>query len=107
MRHYLATILFLIMWCFTFFVELTDVYYLVNLADTIHEFELNPVGRFLIYLDNGQVGLFAVSKMLFVSMLLMLLPYIYLMRPKTAFFMITILFLSRLVLFSYLMWGSG
>ena len=95
------------MWSFTFFVELCDVYYLINLSETIHEYELNPIGKFLIHLDGGQVGLFAVSKMLFMCIVLMILPYIYYWRWKTALAMQSVLFLSRMVLFCYLMWGSG
>ncbi len=107
MKNVILCTIFAVMWCFTFFVELCDVYYLVNLAETIHEFEMNPVGRFLIYLDGGQVGLFAVSKMLFMSSLLMMMPYIFYFRRTTAMFMQSVLFSSRLLLFGYLMWGSG
>lgn len=103
----ILTTAFLTMWFVSFCVELYDIYLLIDLSSTISEFEMNPVGRFLISLDGGKVGLFVVAKIVFVGMLLACLPLLYRKKPKLALTLMSILCASRIAVFSYLMWGEG
>ncbi len=48
---------------FVTYVQAYDMYWAIKLQKTLYENELNPVGRWLMEVDNGDVSLFMASKL--------------------------------------------
>jgi hypothetical protein len=55
-------VLFLSLWLFVIFVSVFDGYLVLRFRDEMHKTELNPVGRWLIQLNGGQVWLLLATK---------------------------------------------
>ena len=64
------------------FVSMNDVYWSFKTRDTLLEDELNPIGRWLIRLDDGDIALFMTAKMLGTIVVVMVLPWIYRIRRR-------------------------
>jgi hypothetical protein len=93
-------------WLFIGLVEAYDVYWSVKLQDTLYENELNPIGKFLISLDNGDVALFMALKVAAIILILGSLPAImFANKAKLAWFLLGIVVVSRLALFVFLETG--
>ena len=98
--------LFLMTWLFVGFVEAYDVYWSVKLQDTLYENELNPIGKFLISSDNGDVALFMALKVAAIILILGSLPAImFANKAKLAWFLLCIVCISRLALLVFLETG--
>lgn len=54
--------LFAALWLFVIFVSVLDGYLAIRYRYELHETELNPVGRWLIQLNGGQVWLLVAAK---------------------------------------------
>ena len=88
------------------FVECYDVYWSIKLQETLYQNEINPIGAFLISLDGGDVALFMAMKVMTIVVILGTLPLIlWSSRPKMAWFLLGVLFISRLLLFLFLETG--
>ena len=72
-----ARILFYIQLIFISLVASYDSYLAVKLRDTLYNNELNPLGRMLIRMDNGDVALFMGVKMLGTISVLGILLFLY------------------------------
>ncbi len=57
-----------------------DVYLSIKFQATLHAMEENPLGRWLIALDNGDVALFMTAKMMGTMVVLLVLPAFYRFR---------------------------
>ena len=55
--------IFLLLWLLIIAISATDSYLSFKYSDFLYEMELNPVGRWLIELDGGDVALFAGVKL--------------------------------------------
>ena len=98
--------LFLLAWAFVGFVEVYDVYWSIKLQEILLSNELNPIGKFLISLDGGDVALFMAMKVLAMIMILGSLPVIlWSDRRKIAWFLLGVIFIARLALFLFLETG--
>jgi hypothetical protein len=98
--------LFLLAWLFVGFVECYDVYWSIKLQDTLYGNELNPIGRFLISLDGGDIALFMTMKVAAIILILGMLPIIlWSHKVKIAWLLLSILFISRLGLFVFIETG--
>lgn len=98
--------LFLLVWLFVGFVECYDIYWSIKLQDTLYNDELNPVGRFLLSLDGGDVALFMAIKVAVIMLILGILPVIlWSYKTKMAWLLLSIIFISRLGLFIFLETG--
>ena len=58
----LTDLRFSTLWLFIGVVSAYDAYLVSRYCETILEFELNPVGRYLIELNDGNVGVFLRAK---------------------------------------------
>ena len=94
------------MWMVVFLVELYDVYWSIKLQDWLYQNEINPVGRYLIGIDEQSVALFMVIKIATIILTLTCLPLIFQKRPKLAFWLLMPLFVSRVILLYFLEMGS-
>ena len=56
--------IFAALWLFAIFVSVFDGYLVIRYRHELHRTELNPVGRFLIQLNGGQVWLMLAAKFL-------------------------------------------
>ena len=54
--------LFVLLWLFVIFVSVFDGYLAVRYRHELHRTELNPVGKWLIQLNDGQVWILLVAK---------------------------------------------
>lgn len=98
--------LFLLVWLFVGFVECYDVYWSIKLQETLYGNELNPIGRFLISLDGGDVALFMTMKIGVIILILgALLTILWANKVKTAWLLLSIIFISRLCLFVFIETG--
>lgn len=98
--------IFLLVWLFVGFVEVYDVYWSIKLQDMLVQNEINPVGKFLLSMDGGDVALFMAMKVSAIIMILGSLPAILVSdRPKLAWSLLGVIFISRLALFLFLETG--
>ncbi len=99
-------LLFFLVWLFVGFVEVYDVYWSIKLQDVLLDNEQNPIGRFLISLDGGDVALFMALKVSAIIAILGSLPVLlWANKAKVAWLLIAIIFISRLALFLFLETG--
>lgn len=73
----MGRIVFYIQLVFISLVASYDSYLAVKLRDTLYSEELNPLGRMLIRMDNGDVALFMGAKMLGTISVLGILLFLY------------------------------
>ena len=85
-------------------VSLLDHYLTIKLQDTILEEEQNPVGKFLILLDNG-VALFMTIKMLCLWIIFFILLSIYNDSKIKAYICTIALSIAQFLLVLYFTWG--
>ena len=97
--------IFFLAWFFVAFVEVYDVYWSIKLQDSLIENELNPIGSFLLSLDGGDVALFMAMKVSAIIMILGSLPVILSDKPRLAWILLGVIFVSRLALFVFLETG--
>ncbi len=64
-------------------VSVFDIYITFKLQSLIYDNELNPIGRWLIELDNGSVALFMTAKAVGLSLILWVIPLMYLFWKKS------------------------
>ena len=104
--HSIHRLLFLLVWLFVGFVEVYDVYWSIKLQDVLIDTEQNPIGRFLLSLDGGDVALFMALKVSAIIAILGSLPVLlWTHRAKLAWLLLSIIFISRLALFVFLETG--
>jgi hypothetical protein len=70
---------------FVGFVSLYDAALVVRFSDTIWEMEQNPIGRYLIAINGGDVSLFVGIKLLGTCVVLLTLVGIYLVSRRLAY----------------------
>lgn len=85
-------------------VSLIDHYLTIKLQDTILEEEQNPVGKFLIELDDG-VALFMTIKMLCLWIIFFILLSIYNDSKIKAYICTIALSIAQFLLILYFIWG--
>ena len=85
-------------------VSLVDHYLTIKLQDVILEAEKNPVGKFLIELDDG-VALFMTIKMLCLWIICIILLSMYKDSKIRAYICMTTLSIAQLLLILYFIWG--
>ena len=85
-------------------VSLIDHYLTIKLQDTILEEEQNPVGKFLIELDDG-VALFMTIKMLCLWIIFFILLSIYNESKIKAYICTIALSITQFLLILYFIWG--
>lgn len=83
-----------------------DIYFAVKLADIMHEIEWNPIGRWLIYLDNNSVALFMAIKAAVAGITTFSTTLAYHYRPKTMVCVLIPLTLSQIVLLYILLFAG-
>ena len=103
--NYLDKYTFGFLWLFIGLVSAYDAYWLVKLREVIVENELNPIGRFLIYIDNGDVSLFLGLKFGGTILVLGFLLITYFFKKWLAWCLIVPLSIAQLLLLVYLETG--
>ncbi len=85
-------------------VSLIDHYLTIKLQDTILQEEQNPVGKFLILIDNG-VALFMTIKMLCLWIICIILLSMYKDSKLKAYICVSVLSIVQAGLIVYFFWG--
>ena len=94
------------MWIFIALVEIYDVYLSIKLADFLYENELNPIGKYLIKIDDGDVALFMAFKIgAIISVLSGIIILFVTKRIRIAWTFLGLAFVSRLILLLFLETG--
>lgn len=83
-------------------VALIDVYFSFKHSDNMINGEFNPLGKFLIKLDDNSIALFMTLKMLSTMMVLSILPAIYHVSKKHGYVTCMGVFLFQAWLFNFL-----
>lgn len=92
-----AITLAVVLWLFVGFVECYDIYWSIKLADTLYQNELNPIGKLLIQLDDGNVAFFMTLKIMIMGLVLTTIPLLFKVKQKVLAWTILLLAaLSRL-----------
>jgi hypothetical protein len=93
-------------WLFIFFVETYDIYLTVKFQNCLYLQEKNPIGRWLIDLDNGDVALFVAIKVAAIIVVLASVPLLFMVKKKKlAVVCLTALFFCKVALLLYLETG--
>ncbi len=79
-----------------------DVYLSLKFQTTLYAMEENPLGRWLIAADNGDVALFLTVKMIGTMVVLLVLPAFYRFRRKLGMVTTSALAAFQTSLFCYL-----
>lgn len=74
-----------VMCTFVAVVSCYDAWLVVRFSDSILELEQNPVGRFLIQIDGGDVGLFVATKLIGTLVVVASLAGIYVLSKRFAY----------------------
>ena len=82
-------------------VSMLDHYLTIKLSETINEYEKNPIGRFLLDADGGNVALFMTLKMIGLWLICLVLIFLYKWRPKYAMISAFVLSTIQLALILY------
>lgn len=77
-----SIIFFSIQWLIIGFISAFDSYCSIKYRDFLYEFEQNPIGRYLIELDNGDVSLFIMIKIMGTILTLGILILLFLYNSK-------------------------
>lgn len=102
----LPAITFTLLWFFISFVEVYDIYLSLKYQDTLYENELNPIGKFLIDLDGGDVALFMTAKVAGIIMLITAIPLLLFFKKKRlAWTFLLLAFTSKLAVLCFLEFG--
>lgn len=83
-----------------------DLYWSVVLGEELIEVEQNPLGSFLIRVDNDRVALFMATKSFGTSLVVGLLVFLYFFRKRTAWCVIIPLSIFQLCLLLYMYSGN-
>ena len=83
-----------------------DTYWSFKNQDTLYDFEQNPVGRWLMELDGGDVALFMTVKMIGTLIVLNAIPLIGRFRKSWCLPIACSVATFQLLLFAYLNWGD-
>jgi hypothetical protein len=75
-------IAFFVAWMLTIQISVIDGYLVWHCASVIGEVELNPLGRWLLFLGNGNVWVFLLSKSIGTILVCMILLKLYRHNPK-------------------------
>ena len=105
MKRYFLYI-FPLLWAFITFVEVYDIYWSIKLQEVLYVFEKNPIGKWLISMDDGDVALFMSFKAAAIITALSSTAFLYMVgKYRIAFVALILLFLSRFFLLLYLETG--
>lgn len=87
---------------FILFVAAYDIYVSIQLQSVLYENELNPIGRWLIELNNGSVALFMAVKLFGTSLTSIILTLLFMKYRKFGLTIIVGLDILALLLLLYL-----
>jgi len=85
-------------------ISVIDIYWLVKNSSLILEFEMNPIGRWLIYKDGGSVALFVSLKVIGTFTVISTLIFLYKIHALKTMIVASVLSLLQLILLCYLLW---
>ena len=83
-------------------VSAIDLYFIGKTRTIIEESEQNPVGRYLIHLDNGDISIFIAAKFLGTMLALYILFKLHRLQFKHTLLITSIIFISQIALLIYL-----
>ena len=96
----MKAIYFTLLWVIAV-ISCVDLYWAIRIGDVLLDFELNPLGVYLMEL--GGLSLFMAAKMLGTILSLSILYWLYKRKPKIAWCVIIPVALSQVLLFYYLL----
>jgi len=101
----LCNVLYAAMWFFIACVSAVDIYWSVFLHEVLHETEMNPLGSYLIEIDDQKIAIFMALKSIGTSIVLGFLILIFGKHKKIAWGVISGVFICQLMLLLFLTEG--
>lgn len=98
-----SRIIFVIQWLFIGCVGTYDTYLSIKAGEGLYEFEKNPIGRWLIEIDDGGVAFFMAIRFFAWFFIGWALPFLYKYNHKIGHILIGWLTLVQIVAFWHLM----
>lgn len=86
-------------------VSMYDVYWSFKVQDVLIEYEQNPIGTWLINLDNGDIALFMTVKMMGTMVVVLAIPALYYFRRSWGLICCTSVATFQVLLLCYLNFG--
>jgi hypothetical protein len=86
-------------------VSMYDVYWSFKVQDVLIEYEQNPIGTWLINLDNGDIALFMTIKMMGTMVVILAIPGLYFFRRCWGLICCTAVGTFQALLLCYLNFG--
>jgi len=83
-----------------------DTFWLVKNRSVIHSIEENPIGVWLINLDNGDISIFVGAKFAGTILSLGALSLLYVVKRKWAWVCILSVFIAQVFVLYYVMFGG-
>ena len=102
-RAKLFSTIFAFLLLFIVSVSAIDVYWSIHNQDELMKVEKNPLGRYLMNMDDGSIGLFMASKLMGTVFVCCTLILLYLYRKKWAWTAIITLAIIQFLLLIYLL----
>ena len=96
---------FFLFWTLVWLISIVDVYWSIKLGSDLRSSELNPLGCWLIDLDNGSVALFMATKMCGTMFVLTVCPLLFWHNSKIGYAVQCALAAVMCGVFYYLHWG--
>lgn len=90
------------MWLSIGAVSAIDVYWSIKLKELLYETELNPIGKWIMYMDGGDVSLFMGLKVFGTVLVLGVLFYAFVRNRKMAWILIIPIFIFQVALLAFL-----
>lgn len=97
--------IFAIQWLTIGIISAIDCYWSIRLQDSLYENEENPIGRYLIELDDGGIALFMMLKIIGTITALGILALLLKFKPKMAHISCFCICILQIALLLYLVTG--
>lgn len=96
---------FYLCWLFIGFVSSVDVYLTIKYSDNLPEFELNPIARLILHIDEWDVSRFVAIKVFMTILVLGIVRWILYLNQKYALTIINAIALCQLILLTFLVYN--
>jgi len=87
-------------------VSVYDIYWSFRVQEELFQIEKNPIGKWLIEIDNGSIALFMTLKTVGTLVILSAIPLLYFFRKWWGMFAAIVLAIIQFLVFLYLTYGA-
>lgn len=96
---------FYLCWLFIGFVGSVDIYLTIKYSENLPDYELNPIARYILHIDEWDVSRFVAIKVFMTILVLGIVRWILYLNQKYALVIINAIALGQLILLLFLIYG--